>query len=467
MNWSQEEFSGIDLGDKRLDKRAQKILGDLGAHPSKSIPAASGDWYATKATYNFFSHEKVNSIHLLSRHVDSLITRAADEAVLLCPQDTTELDFTSQKQNTAHGLLNTENRRGSYLHVVLVTTPKRLVLGILSMEVITRDKLKRQMAKEEKAAHAAKPIEEKENYRWIKGYESACELAQRVPDKQVVSISDRECDFYDFMKAAQDKMDSGQAYADWIVRGKWDRLTLDDKQQKLKVKERLEKLDPIAEIEYVLPGRDGEKGRKVKQAVRSMPVTLVPPNAHKADDKEISITALLLQEIDTPSGVEPLVRLLFSSVNADSPEKVLEIANWYLCRWDIEMLFKILKSGCKVEQLQIKSQQAVENAFILYLIIAWRIMYLTMLGRACPELLCNVVLTDYEWRSVYLAVKKKPPKTPPTLREMNSMIAALGGYLNRKRDAHPGTQVMWIGMQRMLDMSMLLEVFEGIFQGVT
>ena len=101
------------------------------------------------------------------------------------------------------------------------------------------------------------------------------------------------------------------------------------------------------------------------------------------------------------------MRLLFSSVNADSPEKVLEIANWYLCRWDIEMLFKILKSGCKVDQLQIKSQQAVENAFILYLIIAWRIMYLTMLGRACPELLCNVVLTDYEWRAVYLAVKKK------------------------------------------------------------
>ena len=47
------------------------------------------------------------------------------------------------------------------------------------------------------------------------------------------------------------------------------------------------------------------------------------------------------------------------------------------------------------------------------------------------------------------------------------MIAALGGYLNRKRDAHPGTQVMWIGMQRMLDMAMLLEVFEGIFRGVT
>ena len=47
------------------------------------------------------------------------------------------------------------------------------------------------------------------------------------------------------------------------------------------------------------------------------------------------------------------------------------------------------------------------------------------------------------------------------------MIAVLGGHLNRKRDAHPGTQVMWIGMQRMRDMARLLEVFEGISKGVT
>ena len=39
-------------------------------------------------------------------HRNELIKRAENENILLCPQDTTELDYSSQKQNDAHGFLN-------------------------------------------------------------------------------------------------------------------------------------------------------------------------------------------------------------------------------------------------------------------------------------------------------------------------------------------------------------------------
>jgi hypothetical protein len=53
MDWAAHEMRGIDLGDKRLNNRAVKILYDLAEKPAESIPCACGSWKETKATYRF------------------------------------------------------------------------------------------------------------------------------------------------------------------------------------------------------------------------------------------------------------------------------------------------------------------------------------------------------------------------------------------------------------------------------
>ena len=58
--------------------------------------------------------------------------------------------------------------------------------------------------------------------------------------------------------------------------------------------------------------------------------------------------------------------------------------------------------------------------------IAWRILYLTMLGRSYPDLPCDVVFEADEWQSVYAVSTKKPiPKQPPSLHAMIIMIPKL------------------------------------------
>jgi hypothetical protein len=47
------------------------------------------------------------------------------------------------------------------------------------------------------------------------------------------------------------------------------------------------------------------------------------------------------------------------------------------------------------------------------MIIAWRVLYLTMLGRECPELPCNVVFAEEEWQAVYIVAKRQPPPEKP------------------------------------------------------
>lgn len=188
-----------------------------------------------------------------------------------------------------------------------------------------------------------------------------------------------------------------------------------------------------------------------------------PPKRQACSLLPVEVNVVLCSEAKPPEGEKALEWLLLTSVAIDTAERALEIVQWYLCRWQIEIFFKILKSGCEIEELQFESFSRTANCLALYMIVAWRILYLTMLGRHCPELRSDFVLNEREWQSVYaITQRKKPPSKAPSLNIIIRMIASLGGYLGRKHDAEPGPQVMWIGMQRMRDFALAWEVFPGL-----
>ena len=146
-----------------------------------------------------------------------------------------------------------------------------------------------------------------------------------------------------------------------------------------------------------------------------------------------------------------------------TPEQALEKLQWYLCRWEIEIFFRILKSGCRIEELQLQTLERLQPALALYMIIAWRVLMLTTLGRDCPEMPCDVVFDTAEWQAVYLVTQRKPPpETPPSLDQMVRMVAGLGGFLNRKHDGFPGPQTIWIGLQRAADFVLALEASRAV-----
>ena len=104
--------------------------------------------------------------------------------------------------------------------------------------------------------------------------------------------------------------------------------------------------------------------------------------------------------------------------------------------------------------MQLSTRERLEPALALYLIIAWRIQYLTVLGRTTPELPCDTVLDPAEWQAVYVAIHQQPPPpAPPPLPVVLGWIARLGGHLGRKGDGPPGPQALWIGLQRARDLA--------------
>ena len=99
--------------------------------------------------------------------------------------------------------------------------------------------------------------------------------------------------------------------------------------------------------------------------------------------------------------------------------------------------------------MQLGTLERLERALVIYLIIAWRILYLVTEGRDCPNLPCDVVFDPEEWQAAWIvAHRAKPPTIPPPLGQMARLIAGFGGFLGRKGNGHPGSKALWEEMQR-------------------
>jgi hypothetical protein len=166
------------------------------------------------------------------------------------------------------------------------------------------------------------------------------------------------------------------------------------------------------------------------------------------------------REIHPPAGEQPLVWVLLTTLPVDGFAQACELLELYLCRWEIELFHKVLKSGFRLEELQQRFDFTLLPAIVLTMIVAWRLLHVMRLGRECPELPCDVVFDQSEWQSVVVALKGRAAlQHKPSVGEMVLMIAKLGGYLGRKNDPPPGMKSMWIGMARLADFAFCWERF--------
>ena len=85
---------------------------------------------------------------------------------------------------------------------------------------------------------------------------------------------------------------------------------------------------------------------------------------------------------------------------------MVELIDWYRRRWLAEIFFRIWKSGCRVEALQLGTLERLERALVIYLIIAWRILHLVTWGRDCPHLPCDVVFDPEEWQAAWIVAHR-------------------------------------------------------------
>jgi hypothetical protein len=427
MSWAEEEFKGLDLGDKRLDKRAVLLAERLAEKPTASIPGACGGWAETQAAYRFLAQEELDWRAILAPHWACAQARMREHAVVLCLQDTTELDFNGQAIRGL-GPLTYEAQRGMYLHPTYAVTRAREPLGVLDAWM---------WAREPKDANGERGGV-KESIRWTEGYERVAELAADLPSTRLVYVADRESDIAALMVRARDL---GQP-ADWLIRSQHNRALPEGGQLWASVTAGA----PLGEVQFTRPARHGQKAREVRQLVWAQPVELSDGQRGR-----VAATCIVAREVDAPAGLKPLEWRLLTNREASTFEAAAELIDWYRARWEIERFFDILKNGCRVEALQLSTRERLERALALFMVVAWRIARLMHLGRTCPDVEAELLFDRDEWQAAFILNKKKIPPHPPRLNEVIRLVAKLGGFLARKADGEPGAKTLWQGLQRVMD----------------
>ena len=75
-------------------------------------------------------------------------------------------------------------------------------------------------------------------------------------------------------------------------------------------------------------------------------MTLYPPNRTGKKLSAVKVYVVKLEEINPPKGQEPIEWILLTSIPVHTLKEAITIIQWYCCRWQIEIYFRILKSGC-------------------------------------------------------------------------------------------------------------------------
>jgi hypothetical protein len=465
--WVIEETKDVDLHDKRLNERLAVLLGQLGGKPSASIPAACGGYAEMMAAYRFFNNEKVEFENVLQPHIESTAKRMAEHAVVIMAQDTTELDWTRPEQQVnGAGPLDGDKRRGALLHPLIGFTPDGTPLGTVYAEAWTREDESPTPKSERESERKHTPIEEKESVRWLDTYRQARGQAEQIPETQFVCVADSESDIYELLQDAQEETDN----LSWIVRACQNRALQkdaeDDENTAKHLRERLLAADVLFRQEISVRGRKAkiscetrgrrqpQESRKTEVEVRAARVTLRAPWRHDRKLCDISVNVVLVTEVDPPADDTPVEWILLTSLPIDDVEQVRTVIQYYCVRWLIEVFFRTLKSGCRVEERRFEHIDRMLPCLAVYLIVTWRTLFVCRLGREFPDISCEAVFEPAEWKSVYYVVRKTPPPSaPPTLQEMVRMVAQLGGYINRSRTDEPGPQTTWLGLQRAHDIA--------------
>jgi hypothetical protein len=458
-SWVDHEVAGCKFQDARLSERFRKLLKQIGSAIGQAIPFACQDWANTKAAYRFFSNDRVDEVAILSGHFEATHDRfAATDGYVLVLHDTTEFSFKREKpeligctrkvgRKDKKGRITSHTVCGILMHSSLVVTTEGLPLGLAAIKFWTRKKFKGCNALKKKINPTRVPIEKKESIRWLTNLRQSTNLLD-APER-CVHVADREGDIYELFCEAR------EANTHFLIRTCVDRLagdgehTVADEMDEVRVKglHRVEVRD-----------RNGNAGEAVLE-IRYRRIKVLPPIGKQKRYPPLILTVIHAQERGTPKNRDRIEWKLITDLPVQSCKDAIEKIRWYAMRWKIETFHKILKSGCRAEESQLRTAERLVNLISVFCILSWRVFWLTMLNRTDPDASPDLALTQNEISLLDKLVADKSEKRPTikTISHYLIKIARLGGYLARANDGPPGNTVIWRGLSRLISIEFAVE----------
>lgn len=465
VSWCEGEVVSAGLPDRRLARRLERLLDQLSASPGQSVPAACGDWAATKAAYRFFDNPRITEHGVLAGHFAATAARcAASEGPILVLQDTTEFIYSRARPGKI-GLIKTVNGGrykvghpnaltlcGVLMHSSLAVTLSGTPLGLTAAKFWTRTKFKGAWTLKRHVNPTRVPIETKESYRWLENLRQSMALIG-APER-CVHVADRESDIYELFCLAQDL---GTRF---LVRVQTDRLAAppvgaDPPAGAHRVFAQMAAV-PWAGRHRVAVGEAEHAELHVKfAAVRTLP----PVGKQKRYSPQL-LTYIHALEVDPPGDRSAIDWKLVTNLPVEDLAAAIEKLGWYALRWKAEVFHKVMKSGCRAEEARLQTAERLAKFLAVVAVVSWRIFFIAMSARAEPTVRPDSVLTATEITALDRidASRSRPRLQARTLAAYLLQIAMLGGYLARNHDPPPGNMVVWRGLTRLHDITIGISI---------
>lgn len=384
----------------------------------------------------FWGNKRVTHEAIIEGQRQATLERIHGEKLVLFMQDTTSFDFSHHPAASGMGMLDHENCGGFLAHSTLAVSSSGVPLGLMEQQMWVRPE---EETGKRHQRHTT-PFAEKESYKWVIGLpeQGALELPRWV------TVGDREAHIYEFLDVV---LEQG---GDFIVRASQGRSFTEEGDDLFA---HITQQTPQQLYSLSLKRRPDREARLAQVELRFGSVTLKRPK--RADTQRATLTLQIVDvfEPDPPAGEEAVHWLVLTSLATPTVEQAQQIVTWYTYRWLIERFHYVLKSGCKLEERQLREEKRLERLLAVYSLVAWKLLWLTYLARQTPDVPCTVSLQPFEWQALYAFIHRtqRLPTAPPTLHQAVRWIAQLGGFLGRKGDGEPGVKVLWRGWTRFQD----------------
>ncbi len=257
-------------------------------------------------------------------------------------------------------------------------------LGLLTLDIWAREPVDPALDTDARRPRRRQsPIETNESMKWLKAVRQS---QRQCPDGGVlVHVCESEADIYEMFQEVQ------ELGAKMVIRASQDRAVMESGRMRTLLFQR-----PVSgDLEGEIPKQQHRPARTAKVEGRYGDMTLRPPYrapACQADFHPLSFSVIWAREIDAPSDVEePLEWLFVPNVPVQHFHEAVERIRWYRLRWHIDVVHKILKSGCKGEECRLNAADELIRSVTVKRVIAWRLFWMVQLNRVQPDAVCTMV----------------------------------------------------------------------------
>ena len=407
------------------------------------------------AAYRFFKNDKLAMEALQAALVDPIAPQVEGKHVL-CIQDTTEINYNAHSgrlkaRDPDLGPVNNDRDVGFFLHPSLVLDANSgFALGFADVHLWNRswDKLDKHQRDYKRL-----PIEQKESFRWIEAAQQAKRHLKQAA--QVTLIADREADIYQLFSRLAD------AQMQLLIRSRGERRIGVDGAEDL-LSEHLAGLDWAGEIQIKIRGTNRRKKRRARLGLRYTRVDLLRPAPLKDEPVE-SVRVYAVEVVErsetVPSTEEPIRWCLLTTHSIATLSDALEMVGYYCRRWQIEQLFRLLKSeSLEVESSQLARGSSLKKLCLMSLHVA--LVQLQLVTERAGGAAVEASLVFSGSAAVFLRVlqtqlegktkKQQCRHAVGSLAWASWVIGRLGGWKGYASQSPPGPITMRRGLERFM-----------------